>query len=110
MGIIEKLFGKKSEEEGVIEANVVSRRETRVKLRTMVLERYNDVEKVLDRFRKGDVIIVLRVTPLRTKDVEELKKAVNRLKTHCEVTGAELAALDDDWILLIPPVVQIERR
>ena len=42
-------------------------------------------------------------------DRNELKKAVDRLKTHCEVTGSDLAALDDSWIVLVPPVVEIVR-
>ena len=102
-------LGKIGEEEEVVEAKIVKEIKPKLKLGLMVMERYADVEKILNRFRKGDAVILVKVTPLRNKDMAELKKAIERLKTHCEVTGADLAALDDNWIVLVPPVVEIAR-
>jgi len=101
----------KMEEEGeeIVEAKIVRETQPKLVLGLMVMERYADVEKVLNRFRKGNAIILVKVTPLRNKDMAELKKAVERLKTHCEVTGSDLAALDDNWLVLVPPVVEIAR-
>ncbi len=102
-------LGKMDDEEGVVEAKVAREVKPKLKLGLMVMERYADVEKVLNRFRKGDAIIIVKVTPLKNKDMAELKKAVNRLKTHCDVTGADITGLGENWIVLVPPVVEIAR-
>ena len=101
--------GSKPKEEHVIEAQMKRETQSRLKLGLMVMERYADLEKVLSRFRKGDIIALVKISPLRQKDMGELKKVVERLKTHCNVTGSDLAALDDNWIVLVPPVVEITR-
>ena len=108
MGLLDDIL-KSGNEEEVVEAKVVHSTSPKLGLDLMVLERYADVEKVLNKFRSGDKIIIVKVSPLRDKDMTELKKAVNRMKTHCNVTGADLAALDDNWIILVPPIVKIER-
>ncbi len=100
---------KDSDEEGVIEAKIEEERKPKLKLQLMVMERYRDVEKVLNTFRKGDIVLLVKVTPLRDRSLEELKKAIERLKAHCNVTGAEVAALDENWIILVPPVVEIAK-
>ncbi|MBR9679872.1 MAG: cell division protein SepF [Candidatus Altiarchaeota archaeon] len=107
MGIIDELI--KGDDAHVVQAKVIHTQNAKLKLDLMVMERYNDVEKVLNKFRSGDRIIIVKVSPLRDKDMTELKKAINRMKTHCNVTGADLAALDDSWIILVPPIVQIEK-
>jgi len=103
------LKGGKPREGEVIEAQMTRETQPRLKLGLMVMERYADLEKVLARFRKGDIVALVKVSPLREKDMSELKKAVERLKTHCSVTGSDLAALDDNWIVLVPPVVEITK-
>ena len=103
------LRSKKTPEHTVVEAQITREVQSRLKLSLMVMERYVDIEKVLARFRKADTVLLVRVSPLRDKDMNELRKAVDRLKTHCEVTGSDLAALDDNWIVLVPPVVEIAR-
>lgn len=99
----------KIDDSNVIEAQMLTEAQPKLKLGLMVMERYADIEKVLARFRKGDAVVLVKVTPLRNKDMNELRKAIDRLKTHCSVTGSDLAALDDNWIVLVPPVVEISR-
>ena len=99
----------KLDDSNVIEAQILTEAQPKLKLGLMVMERYADIEKVLARFRKGDAVVLAKVTPLRNKDMSELRKAIDRLKTHCGVTGSDLAALDDNWIVLVPPVVEISR-
>lgn len=99
--------GKADDQDTVVEAQVSKEVKKKIKLGLLVMERYADVEKVLGKIRKADSIILVKVTPLRNKDMSELKKAIDRLKTHCNVTGAELAALDDNWVVLVPPMVEV---
>lgn len=101
--------GKVKKVEDIVEAQVLQNIKKRIKLGILVMERYTDVEKVLSKFRKADSILIVKISPLRDKDMSELKKAIDRIKTHCNVTGADLAALDDNWVVLVPPMVEVLR-
>lgn len=103
------LKGKSRKKEHVVEAQIKKEVQPRLKLGLLVMERYADLEKVLSKFRKGGYVILVKVAPLRNRDMNELRKAIDRLKTHCSVTGSDLAALDDNWIVLVPPVVEIAK-
>ena len=99
--------GKVKKVDEVVEAQINKDVRKKIKLGLLVMERYADVEKVLGRFRKADSILIVKISPLRQKDMSEMKKAVDRIKTHCGVTGAEISALDDNWIVLVPPMVEV---
>ncbi len=99
--------GKIRKVEDVVEAQMSHDVKKKIKLGLLVMERYTDVEKVLAKFRKADSILIVKISVLRDRDMSELKKAIDRIKTHCNVTGAELAALDDNWIVLVPPIVEV---
>jgi len=57
----------------------------------------------------GSRIMLVKIRALREKDMTELKRSINRLKTHCAATGGDMAAIDDNWVIVVPPTVEIER-
>ncbi len=91
------------------EAKVTQPSTSKMKVLTAPIEKFQDTERVLDYLRTGEYILLLKVKSLRDKDITELKRAVNRIKTHCEATGADVAALDDSWIVAVPQSIFIER-
>lgn len=93
----------------VVEASIAENMEKTLTLRLIVLESYGDTEDILRTLRNGDTMAVVKIRPLRDKDMSELKRAINRLKTHCTATGAQMAALDDNWVMVVPPTVELER-
>jgi SepF-like predicted cell division protein (DUF552 family) len=99
---------KKQDEHEVIEAQISQSSQQHLALRTMVLESYQDTEGVLAALREGGTMVILKIRPLREKDMPELKRSVNRLKTHCAATGAKMNAIDDNWIFIVPPTVHID--
>jgi SepF-like predicted cell division protein (DUF552 family) len=78
-------------------------------LQVIKLESFADTEGILESLRSGKRIMLVKITALKEKDMTELKRAINRFKTHCAATGSDLAAIDDSWIILVPPVVGLER-
>jgi len=111
--ITSKILGAGPETAGgvpeVVEASIAEHMDKMLVLRLIVLESYGDTEDILRTLRNGDTMAVVKIRPLRDKDMSELKRAVNRLKTHCTATGAQMVALDDNWIMVVPPTVEIER-
>jgi SepF-like predicted cell division protein (DUF552 family) len=115
MGIA-SIFGKILGKPAVIkagiplpEAKVTEEVSRKLKVLTAVVEKFQDTERILDYLRTGEYILLLKVKPLRDKDITELKRAINRIRTHCEATGADVAALDDSWIVVVPQSIFIER-
>jgi SepF-like predicted cell division protein (DUF552 family) len=110
--MFDKLLGKPATIQAGMplpEAKVSQEASRKMKVLTAVVEKFQDTERVLDYLRTGEYILLLKVKPLRDKDITELKRAVNRIRTHCEATGADVAALDDSWIVVVPQSIFIER-
>jgi SepF-like predicted cell division protein (DUF552 family) len=55
------------------------------------------------------MIIILRVTPLAQKNVEELKRAVEELYDFAVSIGGDIARLGEERIVITPPGVKIWR-
>jgi SepF-like predicted cell division protein (DUF552 family) len=75
-------------------------------LRTFTLRGLND----LDEIKKGienNMIIIIRITPLAHRDVEELKNAVETLHKSVTTVGGDIARLGEERIILTPPAVKI---
>jgi SepF-like predicted cell division protein (DUF552 family) len=55
------------------------------------------------------MIIILRVTPLGQKDVEELRKVIEELYSYVQSTGGDIARLGEERVVVTPPSVKIWR-
>lgn len=81
----------------------------KVSIRTMQLTCFDDTKKVAAVLREGRTIMLLDVSPLKEKDVIDLKRSVNKLKNVSAELGAEIAGLGGDWIVLAPGFAEIYR-
>lgn len=77
-------------------------------LKAITLRDVSDVHAVKDDIKKG-MILVLRVTPLAQKNVDELRKAVEEIYAIVKTTGADIARLGEERIIVTPPSVKIWR-
>ena len=62
------------------------------------------------RMRSKDIILILRVTPLAQKDVEELRKIIEELSRYVRSTGGDIARLGEERVVVTPPSVKIWRE
>ncbi len=109
-----KMFGTPGGEKAghspdVVEIDVKNAEERKISLQLGVLEKFGDTENILAAMRSGSKIMLVKIRALREKDMTELKRSINRLKTHCAATGGDMAAIDDNWVIVVPPTVEIER-
>ena len=77
-------------------------------LKAITLRDYSDVHTVKDDIRKG-MILVLRVTPLAQKNVDELRKVVEEIYNIAKNNDADIARLGEERIIVTPPGVKIWR-
>ncbi|MEO9321124.1 MAG: cell division protein SepF [Nitrososphaera sp.] len=81
---------------------------TPVYLKAITLRDASDVAAVKDDIKKH-MILILRVTPLAQKDVEELRKVVEDLYSYAQSVGGDIARLGEERVVITPPGVKIWR-
>ncbi len=78
-------------------------------LKALPLRTLNDVEVIKDELKSGNILI-LRVTPLASKSVENVKKAVNELYEFTKSIGGDIARLGEERVVIVPSYITIWRE
>ena len=78
-------------------------------LKAITLRDISDISSLKDD-TKNDMILILRVTPLAQKDVEELRKIIEELSRYVRSTGGDIARLGEERVVVTPPSVKIWRE
>jgi SepF-like predicted cell division protein (DUF552 family) len=81
---------------------------TPVYLKAITLRDISDITVVKEDIKKH-MILILRVTPLAQKDLEELRKVVEDLYSYAQSVGGDIARLGEERIVITPPGVKIWR-
>jgi len=98
-------------EQPIVEAPPPETPETQVKtyLKAMPLRELTDLENVKTEVTSGNIII-LRITPLATKSIEDVKQAVNQLYEFAESINGDIARLGDERVVICPDKIRIWRE
>ncbi len=75
----------------------------------MPLRTLDDVEVIKHELSLGN-ILVLKVTPLARKSVEDVKKAVNELYGFTQSIGGDIARLGEERVVIVPNFIKIWRQ
>ena len=81
---------------------------TPVYLKALTLRDISDITAIEEDIKKH-MILILRVTPLAQKDVEELRRVVEDLYAYAQSVGGDIARLGEERIVITPPGVKIWR-
>ena len=81
---------------------------TPIYLKALTLRDISDITTIKEDIKKH-MILILRVTPLAQKDVEELRKVVEDLYSYAQSVGGDIARLGEERIVITPPGVKIWR-
>jgi SepF-like predicted cell division protein (DUF552 family) len=81
---------------------------TPVYVKALTLRDKSDITAIKEDIKKG-MILILRVTPLAQKDVEELREVVEDLYPHMQSVGGDIARLGEERIVITPPGVKVWR-
>ena len=65
----------------------------------MPLRELSDLENIKTEVKNGNIII-LRVTPLASKSIEDVKTAVNDLFQFAESIGGDIARLGEERVVI----------
>jgi SepF-like predicted cell division protein (DUF552 family) len=78
-------------------------------LKAMPLRDLSDLESIKNEVRNGNILI-LRITPLANKNVEDVKQAVNELYEFAESISGDIARLGEERVVICPPKIRIWRE
>jgi hypothetical protein len=78
-------------------------------LKAMPLRELSDLESIKNEVKNGNIII-LRVTPLASKNIEDVKNAVNDLFQFAESIGGDIARLGEERVVICPKTIRIWRE
>lgn len=81
---------------------------TPIYLKAISLRDISDISAVKEDIEKH-MILIIRVTPLAQKDLEELRKVVEDLYSYTQSAGGDIARLGEERIVITPPGVKIWR-
>ena len=72
------------------------------------LEGYSSVDKIMRHVRNGNIVIV-KIKELKDTNMDELKHAVGKLRNACIGIDGDVAGVGDEWIVVTPSTVRIQR-
>lgn len=78
-------------------------------LKAMPLKDLTDLENIKTEVNSGNILI-LRITPLANKSIEDVKHAVNELYDFTETIHGDIARLGEERIVICPPKIRIWRE
>jgi SepF-like predicted cell division protein (DUF552 family) len=68
-----------------------------------------ELDGVKNEVNSGNILI-LRITPLANKSLDDVKRAVNELCEFADSVGGDIARLGEERVVICPPGVKIWRE
>ncbi len=93
----------------VIETPVQEAPPNRVYLKALPLRALEDVEIVKKEVQSGNIVI-LKVSPLARKSVDEVKQAVDELVEFTKSVDGDIARLGEERVVITPTPIRIWRE
>ena len=81
----------------------------KVYLKAMPLKSIEDINSIKDEVASGNILII-RVSPLATNNIDDVKRAVSELCEFADSHGGDIARLGEERIVVTPPFVRIWRE
>jgi SepF-like predicted cell division protein (DUF552 family) len=70
---------------------------------------YEDSDRIQRKVREG-LILLVKIKNLREKDMNELKRAIARVRKTCIAMDGDIAGIGNDWIIVTPPKARVHRE
>ena len=79
-------------------------------LRTISIHSYSQLSELQDHFcdNKEPAILIARITPILTKNIEETMKLINEVYSMATKKNYSVFRLGEERIILVPPNVRVK--
>ena len=72
------------------------------------ISEYADSDRVQRKVREGSIMLV-SVKDLKGKNINELKRAIDRIRRTTDAIGGEIVGAGEDWIIVSPSIAKVVR-
>ena len=105
------IFGKFKTPQEYLELEIEGGERPLEKLLVQVekMDNYEDSDRIQKKVREG-VILLVKIKHLREKDMNELKRAIARVRKTCIAINGDIAGIGDDWIIVTPSRARVHRE
>lgn len=90
-------------------SDVLSTIPDKVYLKAIPLKVLDDVDVIKREVKSGNILIV-KVSPLAKKSIDDVKRAVSELCEFTELIGGDIARLGEERVVITPAFVKIWRE
>jgi SepF-like predicted cell division protein (DUF552 family) len=87
----------------------VTQQSTKTYLKAIPLRDLSDLANIKNEAQNGNILI-LRITPLASKSIDDVKVAVNELYAFTESIGGDIARLGEERVVICPKNIRIWRE
>jgi len=77
-------------------------------IRAMRLSSLSDLD-LIERVSSAGNVLIIKITPIAKRSVEETKIAINQLSNFAKRIGGDIARLGEERVVLSPPGIKIWR-
>jgi hypothetical protein len=86
--------------------NIQETKESITYVKAVTLRDYKELKSIKDDIEKG-IILIIRITPLAQKSIDELRRAIDDLYTFIQTVGGDIARLGEERVVITPSNVKI---
>ncbi len=90
-----------------LEPSEIHGKSAKIFVKYFILSDFSDIKPVIDSLREGYTIALIKIRPLKDKDMNELKRAINKVKRTAEAIDGEIVGIDEDWIIAVPNFIEV---
>ncbi|MFQ6068071.1 MAG: cell division protein SepF [Candidatus Bathyarchaeia archaeon] len=88
---------------------VAENQSSKIYLKAIPLRKLSDLD-LIKREVKSGTILIIKVSPLANKSIEDIKKAINELCEFVKTVDGDIARLGEERIVITPSGVRIWRE
>ncbi len=101
---------KESNEYVELEVDQKDRPIAKMYVKYFSLVKFEDTGSVLDDIRSGSTLLFVKIKDIREKGgIEELKRTISKIKRSADASEAQVVGIDEDYILVVPNFVKVEK-
>ena len=100
-------FGGKDEGYVEVQAEPVPERKTLIEIEQ--LQSLSDTDRLQKKVREGAVMLV-KIKEMKSKDMNELKKAIAKIRKTCMAIEGDIMGVGNDWIIIAPSYAKLQNK
>ena len=103
-------FRPETNEEEYVELDMGEREsEEKIIIQVEKLDNLLDTNRIQGKIREGKVLFV-KIKEFKERDINELKRALEKVKRTCLAVEGDIAGIGEDWIICTPKNAKIHRE